>query len=636
MKDTLKIALEYALAVVLCLLILTCVMQLWQSNLRIPFTYFGDALFTSIAVKGTIDHGWWWFNPTLGAPTGLNFGAFPALDNTQFVVIKAISLITRDPALTLNLFYLLTFPLTTVTSLYVFRKLNFSRAAAMAGSLLYSFLPYHFFRSYQLHMASYYPVPLMILVVLWVISGESIVFRPVAKARWPKLDFGFKTFLALAVSVLVGGCGIYYPFFSCFFLIMAGAIGSLQTKQIHQLLSALVLIAVISGAVLISMTPLLLYQQSHGKASTGARSVADAEVMGLKVGQLLLPIGGHRIPRLAALRARYNAGPLTNENDTSSLGFIGAIGFLWLLSRLFYQKPSSAFLNRLSQLNILGLLYGTIGGFAALFSLLISPQIRAPNRISPFIAFFSVAAAMLLVDRVYKWLEQRKKALVGVLFVIVLTVVGVLDQTTTTFFFVPEYKKIEIEYRSDAEFVGRVESMLPNGAMVFQLPYMTFPENGPMHKMTQDFEHVRPYLHSNKLRWSYGAINGDDNDTWQRTVVLKPTPHFIDEIIAKGFSGLYINRNGFEDNAVGLETQLTELLGENPVINRDGTLLFFNLANYASRQQNKSHETSHRGGILPQPRLCHPNFAHVLVRNLSRGYKVTVKLEEHEDLHNGS
>ena len=586
MKNNLKVGREYALAVLFCLLILIWVMQLWNCNLRVPFTYFGDGLVTSIAIKGTIEQGWWWFNPALGAPTGLNLGAFPAMDNTQFLLMKAISLITSDYALTLNLFYLLTFPLTTVASLYVFRKLNFSYAAGLVGSLLYTFLPYHFFRVYHLHMASYYLIPLMSLVVLWVLAGEQIVFKPGASVRRPKLHFGFQTIFAVAVSVLVGGCGIYYPFFSCFFLLLAGGIGSLQSRKIYPLLSALVLVAVISGAVLVSMAPLLIYQRSHGTASIGKRSMADAEVMGLKVTQLLLPIGGHRIPRLAALRARYNEGPLTNENDTSSFGFIGAIGFVWLLSRLFYQKPSSPLLDRVSWLNIFGVLYGTIGGLAALFSLLVSPQIRAPNRISIFIAFFSLLAATFLLDRAYKWSEQHKKKLLALLLLAVVTVVGVLDQTTTTFFFVPEYAKTEAKYQSDGEFVDRIESSLPSGAMVFQLPYIPFPEHPPMHRMTQDFEHLRPYMHSTTLRWSYGALKTDQNDIWQKNVVLKPVPEFIDEIIAKGFSGIYINRDGYEDNAANVEAQLKTLLGDSPITNRDGTLLFFSLANYRFRQNN--------------------------------------------------
>jgi phosphoglycerol transferase len=192
---------------------------------------------------------------------------------------------------------------------------------------------------------------------------------------------------------------------------------------------------------------------------------------------------------------------------------------------------------------------------------------------------------MFLVDRGYKWLERHKKHILGVVLVSVLTVSGVLDQTTTTFFFIPEYKKIEVEYRSDAEFVSRIESSLPNGAMVFQLPYMTFPENGPLHRITQDFELVKPYLHSTKLRWSYGAINADYYDTWQRDVVVKPVPEFIDEIVANGFSGLYINRNGYADSAVSLEAELKTLLGAGPITNSDGTLLFFSLANYSSQKK---------------------------------------------------
>jgi phosphoglycerol transferase len=114
---------------------------------------------------------------------------------------------------------------------------------------------------------------------------------------------------------------------------------------------------------------------------------------------------------------------------------------------------------------------------------------------------------------------------------------------------------------------------------------MTFPENGPIQRITQDFEHVKPYLHSNKLRWSYGAINTDHYDTWQRAIVLKPVPEFIDEIVANGFSGVYINRKGYADNATSLEAQLTTLLGAGPITNSDGTLLFYSLANYGSRQK---------------------------------------------------
>lgn len=581
MKGKLKIVAEYAGAVVLCLLVLAWVMQLWRADFRTPFTYFGDALLYSVATKGAIEEGWWLHNGSLGAPAGLDYAAYPAIENAHFLLIKVISLFTADYPLTLNLFYLLTFPLTTLTSLYFFKHFKFSYGIALFGSLLFTFLPFHFFRSYHLFLASYYPLPLMILVILWIYAGTPFIVEPSGSRRWPKLRLGnHKAILSLAVCVFVGACGIYYPFFSCFFLLIAGILASLQRKAIYPMLTAFMLIAVMSAVVLINLLPLVNYQRTHGSASLGSRSVADAEVMGLKVTQLLLPIGGHRITALGALKYRYNLGPLVNENDTASLGLIGSIGFLILIFRLFYKKPDFPILDQLSVLNGSALLLGTIGGFGVLFALLVSAQIRAYNRISVFIAFFALVAVAVVLDAFYKSLKSRNMQFGYLLILSLLVVVGVFDQTTTTFFFVPEYDKIKTEYRSDSDFVNNIEASVPAGAMIFQLPYVPFPESPPVNKMTQDHEHFKGYLHSRALRWSYGVVNGEKDDLWQRAVVARPVAEFVAEISGAGFFGIYINRNGYADGGASVEAQLTAVLGMKPMTSGDGNLIFFSLANY--------------------------------------------------------
>jgi hypothetical protein len=580
-KRKLRIVAEYAGAVVLCLLILTCVMKLWQADFKIPFTYFGDALLNSVAAKGAIEQGWWLHNSSLGAPGGLDYAAYPTIDNAHFLLIKIISLLTGDYALTLNLFYLLTFPLTTLTSLCFFKYFKFSYGVGLLGSLLFTFLPYHFFRSYHLFLAAYYPLPLMILVILWICAGGAFIVEPSLNRRLPKLRLrNSKTFFALAVCAFVGSCGIYYPFFSCFFLVVAGVLASLQRRALYPMLAASILIAFMSAVVVINYLPLINYQHSHVSASLGTRSVADAEVMGLKITQLLLPIGGHRVTALGALKYRYNLGPLVNENDTASLGLIGSIGFLTLIFRLFHKKPNAPMLDRLSVLNGAGLLLGTIGGFGTLFALLVSAQIRAYNRISVFVAFFSLVSVALILDPLYKSLKSRKAQLGCLLVLSVLVVVGVLDQTSTTFFFVPEYEAIKTEYRSDSDFVKNIEASLPTRAMIFQLPYVPFPESPPLNKMTQDHEHFKGYLHSKALRWSYGVINGEKEDLWQRSVVAKPAAEFVQEISSAGFLGIYINRNGYPDGGARLEADLTALLGVKPTSSRTGNLIFFSLTGY--------------------------------------------------------
>jgi len=91
----------------------------------------------------------------------------------HFLLIKLLSLFSSDYALIFNFYFLLTFPLTTISSLYVFRHFNISYLVAVLGSLLYSFLPYHFFRNqHHLVLAGYYIVPLMVMVLLWVFSGR--------------------------------------------------------------------------------------------------------------------------------------------------------------------------------------------------------------------------------------------------------------------------------------------------------------------------------------------------------------------------------------------------------------------------------------------------------------------------------
>ena len=548
---------QYALVVVLCCLILTWTMKLWRADFKVPFMYFVDSLFYSVAIKGAMEQGWWLHNSSLGAPEGLHYEAYPAIENFQFVVIKLISLFTSNHAKVLNLFYLLTFPLTAVTSFYVLRSFKFSFAAALVVSLLYSFLPYHFFQSYHLMMAAYYLVPLMVLVMLWICLEERLQGR--------------KAIASLVICVIAGSCGVYYPQFFCYLLIVAGLASWWNRRSLVPLVSALILTGVVAGTVVINHIPSIIYQRTHGNASMGNRSVGDVEIMGLKVTQLLLPIGGHRNEKLAALKARYNLGPLINENDTSSLGFIGSIGFLVLIGAIFSRRQLPELIEALGRFNIAAVLLGTIGGFSALFALLVSPQIRAYTRISVFIAFFSFIAVAWLLDTLFIRLPVPR--VVYYLVLAVILAAGVWDQTGTSFFFIPEYAKNKSEYSSDDEFVKRIEASLPRGAMVFQLPYMPFPESPPLYQM-KPYDHYKAYLHSKNLRWSYGAPFGEQEDKWQQAVAALPTPEMVKSVREAGFAGIYLNLDGYADRAK-LQNELRAALGVEPIWNREGSILFF-------------------------------------------------------------
>ncbi|HEX6283885.1 MAG TPA: hypothetical protein VFZ71_03380, partial [Pyrinomonadaceae bacterium] len=123
-NERLKRASLYITAAVLCLLILGVFYKIWRADLRVPFYYSGDSLFYSMIIRGTIDNGWYWQNPAIGAPGGLQLYDFPGIDNSVAVLILLLSIFTSNAMLVLNLFYLLTFPLATVASFYVLRQFN--------------------------------------------------------------------------------------------------------------------------------------------------------------------------------------------------------------------------------------------------------------------------------------------------------------------------------------------------------------------------------------------------------------------------------------------------------------------------------------------------------------------------------
>src|SRR6185437_8621392 len=112
-------------------------------------------------------------NGRLGAPGILDHYDFPMLDNLTFAMIKAIARFSPDFGTTTNLFFLLTFVVTTCTGVYAMRQLGASEGVALTFGVLYAFQPYHFFRG-QVHLwlASYYALPLMMPVLVRLASGE--------------------------------------------------------------------------------------------------------------------------------------------------------------------------------------------------------------------------------------------------------------------------------------------------------------------------------------------------------------------------------------------------------------------------------------------------------------------------------
>jgi hypothetical protein len=121
-----------------------------------------------------------------------------------------------------------------------------------------------------------------------------------------------------------------------------------------------------------------------------------------------------------------------------------------------------------------------------------------------------------------------------------------------------QQERIASRIAADREVGEMLEGKLAPGAMVFQMPVMTFPEAAPSHQLG-DYEHFRPYLATRSLRFSYGMLKGRSRGNWQENADEVPVTEFVRRLERYGFSALYFNRKGFPDGGEKLLADLAAM-----------------------------------------------------------------------------
>ena len=626
-------------APVLSLLIAAWVLRLGEARLSLPWSYAGggDTKFYLLVIKGILDHGWFQSNPSLGAPFGLQLYDFPqGADNLNLLMVKTLGLFSSNPAWVLNMFFLLTFPLTAVSAYLVLRALGASAAASVVCATIFALLPYHFYRGEsQVLLSAYYSVPLgaLLFLRLWErpglfarrsgstgTGGESQqppdnAEEATGRSRQPPRSAADTTrraraaswlsprsLLTVAMCVVIGSAGLYYAVFALVLLVGGSLVAAFARRGRRTVISGLLCALTIVAMLAINLAPSLSYQSEHGANTAIARTPLQSDQFGLRLSNLLLPVQQDRLPFLSDVNQRYTEATSTGycEQCFENLGTVGSIGFLslCLLALVSIVGVAGAFavraVYRAAALGVaLSFAVATIGGVSSLLAFFVTSNIRGWNRMSLFIAFFSLLTVALLLDGGVRRLAGSRpgaggRVLAGVLLVGVL-VLGAVDETSS--YFVPNYEKDAREWRSDATFVRQIETRMPRGAAIFELPYVPFPEgygsistNVSVPNTTFDttYELGRGYIHSKSLRWSYGAIKGRAAD-WQGQLAVKPLYLSLAAAAEDGFQGLWVDPHGYSTAIRKRLAPLFEkLLGVPPLLSPAHDLLFFDLRPFAS------------------------------------------------------
>lgn len=553
-------------------------------NIVVPMNYVGgDDVGLLMDIKAVLQTGWGWSFSRLGAP----FANVSALDypsslmrNFDYFVILLLSFFTKDIGVIHNLFVFLSFYLSAFVMWLVLKNIKVSAGLSILGAWAFSFSPYAIQRSGGHTMLIFTAfIPLAILMCWWLFSDEKFMrkgeFFKYPRNRW-----------AVLFCLLLSSTGIvYYTYFSCFLFCVTTICLLFDDNKRKNWARGIKLISIMIFWILISVIPYLCHIISAGFIDMPVRQSAEAEVYGLKLIQMLIPLDGNGVSLLEKIVIRYNTtAPLVTENSTAYLGIFAIMGLFIGLFNIFNTKAEkeSRLLFLFSRLMIACILLGTVGGIGAVIGYFITPMIRGYNRISIFILCICLCIICVCIEW---WLGSIKKTMHKcILTIVVFTVfgIGIIEQMTFRTAVSGD------AYFSDKNFIQMIEKQMPDNSIIYQLPFHIYPEGGPVRNMP-DYAQMVGYIHSDSLKWSYGSYFGRTESEVIGQIANGDINSILKKMNVVGYNGILIDSRAYsEEELAELVHEIEEQTQTEYIASRNGNLLFFDLQTYFAEQGNVS------------------------------------------------
>jgi phosphoglycerol transferase len=611
--------LDLVLVTVVVTIALVVILRLWDAHLRVPFGYGGDGLQHARDAKTIVQTGWVQTTPRLGAPFGQELYDFPVSgDNGNYLIMKLMALITSDWALIVNAFFLFSFYTVGWAAYLCLRWLRCGRLSAGVCAILFAFAPYHFGRgSGHLLLSSYFVVPIAALLAVRAASGRSLVHwksrSPEApqRTRWQAIRHHLGATLPwLVLCAACASFGSYYTFFAMITILLAGIVVAATRRSVRMIVIAVGYELAIGAVFVFNLLPNLLYRRAHGTDFEVARRLpAELDLYGLRLIQMVTPVPGEIFaPMRSAAQELLKGYP---SEQSQFFGLVGAAALLAMLAWLAVLIVRGGLAVEddgrlqvralLAFLCVAWILIATTGGLDWFATLVGFTQLRAWNRVSILLMFLVLAWLALTVGPlVHRWvaLSPRRRALVPALALVVV-VVGLVDQGSTSLVTLPN--AYVTSFDSDKAFFTGIEAELPQGSMVYQLPYRPYPESPPTYG-SADYDLLRPYLQTESLRWSYGGMKGRESD-WQEQLQGLSAADLTRDILAVGYQAYVIDLAGYPDYGAQIERDITTVTGRQPRHSADQRWSFFDLTGLAPTFGSPAALAALKAQLLDEPRV---------------------------------
>ena len=569
----------YSLVAILSLLIPVLLYRLWEVNIRVPFAYEKDAIGWGTIVKNFIDGGSFYSYPNYGAPFTGEIGFQPNFNALLLLLLWVMTRFASGYGLILNSAFLLSFPLVGVAAAFVLNRFGVSRMTSLIGALLYTALPYHFYRGIvHLNLSFYYLIPFACWAAYEIIQTKG----GLRKRLWNP------TYVILCLAfLLLGLSDLYYSFFACILIFAAAVWVAFHEKTPSKFIDMAILVFFcLLGLLISTIAWYVLLKPDSGIAISDSRSLTDLEVYGLKISTLFLPDAHHRLSFLADFAKKYvDSTPNNYESAWATLGIAGVCGFIYMIYAGFIRKIRDEYDQKLrifAALSVFILLFAVNAGFNIFVGLLVSTAVRCYNRFSVFLAFFILAAFCILLTKVEAAIKHIAARRVFAVVLCAIPILGVLDQTNDSM--IPKYKEISQEYFSDQAFGLSISERTPQDGAVFFLPIISTTYYGSILDMDA-YDNYKLYLHTQNVRWSigYGRLYMRQ---WMDTLTHLPTDSLLSTLAATGFTGIVIDTNGYTEES--LATVVQEIQKEtgdygvapSSISSQDSRYIFFDISEY--------------------------------------------------------
>jgi hypothetical protein len=128
--------------------------------------------------------------------------------------------------------------------------------------------------------------------------------------------------VAIAAGIAQGFNYVYFSFFACFMLLVAGGIGGVASRSYGPLFRATIIVAIICAAASANLWPSFSSWQRSGKpADMSYKRVFEAEAYGIKLRRMLLPSESNAIgPWQTGRGETERLGFQAEENEAARLG----------------------------------------------------------------------------------------------------------------------------------------------------------------------------------------------------------------------------------------------------------------------------------------------------------------------------